>query len=437
MFPLPRLFCLALLVACAGAFVSCAASDAGLRRNQTLSARRLSIVERGAVGDGATLNTASIQGAIDELACDGGGTVVVPSGVFVSGALFFKPGVGLRLEKDAVLRCSTDMANFPPRRTRIEGHFEEAFNPALINADACDGFRLGGEGTLDGAGRAIWDLFWKLRNETEDKRNFRNLGVPRARLALIENSRNVVIEDVTFKDSQFWNLHLYRCRDVLVRNARFQVPDDYAQAPSTDGIDVDSCQDVAIRGCNFSITDDCIAMKGTKGPLALEDKDSPPVERVRIADCVFARGHAAVTLGSEATIVRDVAVENCRVTGEMAVLNFKLRSDTPQRYEDIHYRGLTLDGSGGSLVSISPWRQYIDLKGLPPPKSVVRDITLSDVKGRYGSFGGIRGNRDQTEIENITISDLDLQLAKPELTAKGVNDLRFENVVVNGVSVLP
>ena len=210
--------------------------------------RDVSITDFGAVADDATINTKAIQAAIDHVAGTDGGTVIVPKGVFVSGALFLKPKVNLHLEKDAVLKCSTDMANFPVQRTRIEGHFEEKFNPALINAKNCDGLRITGEGTLDGAGRPIWDLFWKLRAAAPNPGNFPNVGVPRARMALIESSRGVTIEGITFKDSQFWNLHLYRCQDVLVRQARFQVPDDYKRAPSTDGIDLDSCQDVTIDG---------------------------------------------------------------------------------------------------------------------------------------------------------------------------------------------
>ena len=77
-----------------------------------------------------------------------------------------------------------------------------------------------------GADRPIWDLFWKLRDAAPDPTNFPNLGVPRARLALIESSRGVRIEGITFKDLQFWNLHLYNCDGVLVRQTRFEVPDD-------------------------------------------------------------------------------------------------------------------------------------------------------------------------------------------------------------------
>jgi alpha-L-rhamnosidase len=400
----------------------------------TSAARQASIADFGAVADDATINTRAIQAAIDHLAGQGGGTVVVPAGVFVSGALFLKPGVHLHLDLGAVLKCSTDMKNFPVQRTRIEGHIEDSFNPALINASGCDGLKITGQGTFDGAGRPIWDLFWKLRNASPDKRNFRNLSIPRARLALIERSNGVVVDGVTFKDSQFWNLHLYRCRDVVVRNARFQVPDDYKQAPSTDGIDLDSCQNVTIEGCDFSVTDDCIAAKGSKGPHALEDKDSPPVEHIRVRNCTFRRGNGMMTLGSEATIVRDVVVENCRATGASHVAVLKLRPDTPQHYEDIHFRNLTLDAATdkGMIISIQPWSQYAALDGAAPPKSIVRNVSLSGIKGRFGGFGTIRPNPGQTEIGDILLKDFDVQLEHDRLDVAGTGGVRLEHVVVNG-----
>ncbi|HEX8602899.1 MAG TPA: glycosyl hydrolase family 28 protein [Pseudoduganella sp.] len=402
-------------------------------RTAFTAAREASITAFGAVADDKTVNTVAIQKAIDHVAWQGGGTVVVPAGVFVSGALFLKPKVNLHLAKGAVLKCSTDLGNFPPQRTRIEGHFAPSFNPALINANGCDGLKISGEGTLDGAGRPIWDLFWKLRNAAPDPHNFANIGVPRARLALIERSRGVTVEGITFKDSQFWNLHLYRCREVTVRGARFEVPDDYKQAPSTDGIDLDSCQYVTIEDCHFSVTDDCIAAKGSKGPQALDDKDSPPVEHIRVRNCTFRRGHGLLTLGSEATLVRDVVVEHCRVEGRVAnVAVLKLRADTPQHYEDIHFRDITLDADGGSIIAVRPWTQYFDLKGAPPPKSIVRNISLVDIKGRSGSFGKIAPNPGQTEIGDILIKDVAVTLDKPVLDVSGADKLRLENVVVNG-----
>lgn len=396
------------------------------------SGKTVDITTAGAVADDRTVNTAAIQRTIDSLAA-GGGTVHVPRGTFVCGALFFKPGVHLHLAEGAVLKCSTDMQHFPAQRTRIEGHFAPSFNPALINASGCDGFRLSGEGTLDGAGRPIWDQFWKLRKAAPDPHNFANIGVPRARLALIERSRGVVVEGVTFKDSQFWNLHLYRCEDLVVRNARFVVPDDYKQAPSTDGIDLDSCQRVLVEGCYFSVTDDCIAAKGSKGPHALEDKDSPPVIDVRVRNCEFKRGHAVITLGSEATLVRDVLVEDCRVTGYVQnVAMLKLRPDTPQHYENIHVRNITLDSPKGALINIGPWSQYFDLKGTRPPQSIVRNISVSNVRGRFGSFGRIKGNPGQTTISDVVIKDVDLTLEQPQPEIPDASGVRFERVVING-----
>lgn len=391
------------------------------------------ITDFGAVADGATVNTGAIQKTIDHLAAQGGGTVVVPAGVFISGALFLKPKVNLHLEQGAVLRCSTDLKHFPAGRTRIEGHFAPHFNPALINANGCDGLRISGAGTLDGAGRPIWDLFWKLRNAAPGPHNFKNIGIPRARLALIERSRDVTIEGVTFKDSQFWNLHLYRCQQVTVRNARFQVPDDYHQAPSSDGIDLDSCQHVLVEGCYFSVTDDCIAAKGSKGPFAMEDKDSPPVVDVRVRNCEFRRGHHMLALGSEATLVRDVVIEDCRVTGKVDSLAvFKLRPDTPQHYENIHFRNIAVDSSGGQIVTIQPWTQYFDLKGAAPPKSIVRNISLVGIRGRLKSFGTIKPNPGQTTISDVLLKDFDVLLEQEKLDTTDVANLRLENVVVNG-----
>lgn len=262
------------------------------------------------------------------------------------------------------------------------------------------------------------------------------ISISRARLAIIEKSTDVVIDGITFKDSQFWNLHLYRCQDVLVQNAKFEVPDNYKQAPSTDGIDVDSSQDITIKDCYFSVTDDCIAMKGAKGPDADRNKDSPPTERVRISGCTFRRGHAAVNFGSEAHLVRDIVAENCRVTGDMTIANFKLRLDTPQTYEDIHYRDFTLEGGGSRaiLVRISPWTQYTDLKGQQPPKSTVRNITLTKIRGEFGVFGEIRGNPGQTTISDITLKDIDMMLTKnAKLKVDGeVQNLVIEDVKVNG-----
>jgi alpha-L-rhamnosidase len=275
-------------------------------------------------------------------------------------------------------------------------------------------------------------LFWKLRNASPARGNFPNVGVPRARLALIESSRDVKIEGITFKDSQFWNLHIYNCAGVAVSKTRFEVPDDYQQAPSTDGIDLDSSRNVTIDGCFFSVTDDCIAAKGSKGPHAMNDTDSPPVEHIRIRNCIYKRGGGVLTLGSEATIVRDVVVEDCRIIGNVRIATLKLRPDTPQHYEDITFRNITSEATASAILSVQPWSQYANLQGEAPPQSVVRNLSFIGIKGHYTAFGTIRPNPGQTEISNISFKDLDVVLQQEKLAASGVKGLRFENVIVNG-----
>lgn len=387
---------------------------------------RTFITNFGAIGDGQTLNTGKIQSAIDHLAVTGGGTLVVPKGVFLSGALFLKPGVDVFFEEGAVIKGSTNIEDYPKQMTRIEGHFEQ-WLPALINADKCDHLRINGSGTLDGNGRPFYVTFWNARRADP---KVTNLAVPRPRLVCIQNSRNVQIAGITFKDSGFWNLHLYRCQNVLVENDRFMVPDDM-RCPSTDGTDIDSSQGITIRGCTYRVDDDCVGLKGSKGPFAPQDKCSPPVEHIRVENCTFERGNGVVTLGSEATLIRDVVVENCRVTGDVKVAVLKLRPDTPQHYEDVHYRNITLNGDG-QILHVEPWWQFYDLKGQSPPKSIVSDVTLSNITGRYGALGTIEGMAGQTEISNITLKNINVRVNDEKFNAIDVKNLKIKNVTVNG-----
>ena len=398
------------------------------------SSRRVPVTDFGAVGDGTTLNTKSIQSAIDHLATNGGGTLVIPKGVFLSGAIFLKPGVNLSLDEAAVLKGSTNITDFPKMKTRIEGQFID-WIPALVNADHCDHLRITGSGTLDGDGRIFYAEFWHARRKNPD---VTNLAVERPRLMFIENSGDVQVRGITLKDSGFWNLHLYHCENVEVADTHFEAPyqKGTVPGPSTDGMDIDSCQRVTVRGCSFAVNDDCIGLKGTKGPFALQDKSSPPIEHIRVIGCTFLAGQGVVTLGSEATVVNDVIVENCQVTGKIPLARFKIRPDTPQLYENIQYRNITLSGTEDvfqdEIIAIKPWTQFFDLKGATPPKSVVKNITLSNIHGTFGSFGEIEGAPGQTEISDITLENIHVNLKDPNLYAHGVKNLIVRDVTVNG-----
>jgi alpha-L-rhamnosidase len=156
------------------------------------------------------------------------------------------------------------------------------------------------------------------------------------------------------------------------------------------------------------------------------------VEHIRIRNCVYKRGGGVLTLGSEATIVRDVLVENCRIIGHVRIATLKLRPDTPQHYEDITFRNIVSEETASAIVSVQPWSQYANLQGETPPQSVVRNLSFIGIKGHYTAFGTIRPNPGQTEISNVLFKDFDVVLQQEKLAASGVQGLRFENVIVNG-----
>lgn len=386
------------------------------------------IAKLGAVGDGKTLNTVAIQTAIDQCARKGGGTLLIPEGVFLTGAIFLKPGVNVEFKQGAVLKGSTNINDYPKMMTRIEGHFEP-WRSALINGDKVDHLRITGPGTIDGSGSPFWKLFYARRDSIPSTTN---LNVERPRMAFIQNSHDVKITGIKFLNSGFWNLHLYRDQNVEVNNCRFEAPSGARpndHAPSSDGIDVDSSQDITISGCFFSVGDDDIALKGSKGPFAMDDHDSPPVERIHIVDCVFEAGGGVVTCGSEATIVRNVKVERCTARG-VNVLRLKLRPDTPQQYEDITVDNITMEGPS-TLIKVAPWTQYFDLKGQAPPKSLVRNIKISNVKGSCLSLGDMKGNPGTT-FGSFVLSDIDVEAKSGGLSEDSMSKLELHNVKVNG-----
>lgn len=419
--------------------------------------KRFLISDFGAVADGKTLNTVAIQKAIDQAAGKGGGTVEIPAGTFRSGSIFLKKGVHLHLAENAVLLGSTDIEDYPKLNTRIEGHFEP-WRMALVNAQEMDNVRITGKGVLDGNGIAYWAKFWQRRRENP---KCTNLEVERPRLMFIDRCTDVRVEGVSLRYSGFWNLHLYRCSEVVIDGVTITAPTrhtshrnymtaeilknmekdtmvrnlpvkDNILGPSTDGIDIDSSRKVTVRNCYISVNDDNIALKGSKGPLADQDKDSPPVEDILVENCEFGDGNGMITCGSEATLVRNVTVRNCRISGDATVLTLKLRPDTPQHYENILIEDITLEGSG-RVLNVAPWTQFFDLKGHAPPKRQVNNITLRNIRGMFHNLGTLGGNPGDT-LRDITLENIDLKLTDDRFQPKDVAKLVMKNVLLNGKS---
>lgn len=388
------------------------------------SAKTFVITEHGAVPDGEKVQTAAIQKSIEAAASAGGGTVVVPKGIFRSGAIFLRPKVHLHLDAGAVLKGSDDIADYPIQPTRIEGRIND-WAVALVNATATDGLRISGAGSIDGSGLKFWNAFWQRRKENP---KCTNLEVIRPRMMHIRNSKDVKVSGIQMRDSGFWTLHLFQCDGVLVDNIRIVNPQAPVRAPSTDGIDIDSCSNVTVRNCYLAVDDDCIAIKCGKGANAhLENR---PVENITVEHCEFGYGHGVLTLGSEATTVRNVIFRNCKVSGENRLVRFKLRPDTRQLYENITYENITIDGKGGELFDIRPWKQFYDPKAQETQNAVVRNITLRNITATgLKTPGAISGNPGDT-LENFTIERVSI-----EAKDRRWNRDKIKGLVVNGFTI--
>jgi polygalacturonase len=378
------------------------------------------ITDYGAKADGTTLNSAAIQKTIDTAATAGGGVVEIPKGTFLSGSIFLKPGVDLFLDEGAVLLGSQNISDYPKQTTRIEGHFQP-WRMALVNVQSMDHVRIGGTGQLNGNGAPFWAAFRSAPRGTT------NLDVERPRLMFVDHCADVRIEDIALQDSGFWNIHLYHCHDVLLQGLRINAP---AGSPSTDGVDVDSCQNITIRKCEISNNDDDIALKGSKGPFADKDTDSPPVENILIEDCTFGSGNGVLTCGSEATIVRNVTVRNCVINGGANLLTLKLRPDTPQHYSNITIDGITATGAG-RFLNVAPWTQYFDLQGQPSPARVIDHVTARNVTGSFRLLGSLRGTVGDS-ISNITLENINLAVPTTNFTLGPTENVVLKNVAVNG-----
>lgn len=383
------------------------------------------ITDYGIVNDSSLLQTEKIQLLIDYVYEKGGGVVFIPKGTYLSGALFFKQNTHLYLEKDAVLKGSDDISNFPILPTRIEGRSINYF-AALINADNVNGFTISGEGTVNGNGLRYWKSFWLRRQVNPQCTNIEEL---RPRLVYISNSKNVHLSGVKLINSPFWTTHLYKCEKVRLSNLYIYSPKEPVKAPSSDAVDIDVCSDVHIKNCYISVNDDAIALKGGKGPFADKDRNNGGNRNIIIEDCTFGYCHGVLTCGSESIHNRNIILRHCRVDQAIRLLWLKMRPDTPQNYEYILIENIT--GNAKSFLYIKPWTQFFDLQGNREiPMSYSSNVTMRNISLECNTFFDVVESK-QYNLSDFLFENLDIKAEKPEVKIAFVKNFRFINVCIN------
>lgn len=373
------------------------------------SPRRYPALELGILPDRPDLlQTLSIQRAIDSIAEQGGGTLAFSPGTYLCGSVFFRPGVHLHLEKNAVILGSPEIEDFALIPTRIEGRSVKYF-AALINADHCDGFTISGEGVLDGNGLPYWRHFWLRRKFNPE---CTNLDEMRPRILYVSNSDDVTVKGIVIRNSPFWTTHYYRCRRLTLADLQITAPTEPVKAPSSDAVDIDNCAYVHIHDSYFSVNDDAIALKGGKGPDADRRVENGGNSHILIENCRFGFCHSCLTCGSETIHNENIVMRNCQVSGADRLFRLKMRPDTPQKNEYIllsDIRGSCL----GEVFLFDSWTQFRETPEVLP--SFGGHILAERLDMRTGKICVTYGE-EEFQLDDVCIRDSRFAADDPELT---------------------
>jgi len=390
-------------------------------RNADAGKKPYLITDGGAVGDGATLNTKTIQGIIDRCSAEGGGIVVVPKGVFLTGSLFIKQGVSLRVEKDGVLKGSEHLADYLP--AGVSETQRGVLPSALINVEGVTGTILSGEGTIDGSGQKMWEQYWKLRIAHDPDLAFKTR---RPKLVHFLSCKQVGLTGLTLQNQAVWCLNFQLCEDAVAENLTIRAGHN---APSSDGIDPDSCRRVLITGCSIDVDDDCISIKAARSRDGSRPT-TPPCEYIVVRNTHLHYGQGGVDIGSETTGgIRHVEVVDCTAdSGNWAAVRFKSAPNRGGVVEDITYRRFLLTGVRQAFEINMNWASGTS-RGETPAADlpVFRDIHLIDVVGTANSTGVIRG-LERSPVTGVTFTGCKITAAK-DLVVEHASDINLAGLV--------
>ncbi|NLP10734.1 glycoside hydrolase family 28 protein [bacterium] len=321
--------------------------------------RQVRITAYGALGDGRAMNTTAFSRAIEACHADGGGRVIVPAGIWLTGPIVLKDNIDLHLEKNACIVFSPQLDQYPVVHTQYEG--VSAFRrQSPISGRDLENIAITGPGLVDGSGQAwrpvkkmkmtsrqwkelitsggvlssngtIWHpsrqamegeaLLEKLRkkNSTDPAAYAACAEYLRPVMVSLVRCKKVLLDGPTFSNSPAWNLHPFLCEDVVIRNLTVRNP-WYSQ--NGDGLDIESCRRVLVEECSFDVGDDAICVKSGKGEQGR--RLARPCEWLVVRDCTVYHGHGGFTIGSEMSGgVRNVAVQNCTFIGTDMGVRFK------------------------------------------------------------------------------------------------------------------
>lgn len=411
-----------------------------------------SILQYGAKAGGEVDCRSAIKKAIDACSKAGGGRVVVPAGVFLTGAIRLRSNVNLHISKGATLKFATEAKAFlPVVHTRWEGMELMHLSP-LIYAYEETNIAITGEGTLDGQGKAF---FWKWHGNPRYGGNPDVMSQRAARARLYEfmdrnapvserifgdghwlrpqfiqpyKCKNVLVEGVRIIDSPMWEVHPVMCENVTVRNIHVET-----HGPNNDGCNPESCKDVLIDNCYFDTGDDCIAIKSGRNNDGR--RLNTPTENVIIRNCTMKDGHGGITIGSEITGgVRNVfAIGNKLDSPDLwTALRVKNNASRGGVIENIYLKDTTVGTVSRSVIEVD-FNYEEGAKGGHTP--VVRNYVVENLTCLTPNMAVDLQGLDNAPIYDVKLINCDFGTVKKPSIIKNVKNLKLERVKVAGKQV--
>jgi len=357
----------------------------------------------GAVPDNASVNPSTIQSAIDACHQNGGGTVNIPAGTFVTGTLYLKSNVELHLEMNARLLASPNLDDYnsldvyPENFSCVESEGWEGRH--LIIAHGIKNAAITGLGTIDGGAASIFgechpfqafhSYIWSYGLTYQKDRSLPRPG----QTVVFIDCRNIRIIDITIENSPCWCLFFHGCENIQVRGYKAYNRRDWA---NTDGIDIDTCKNVTVSDCIIDTGDDAIAIRCDSAHLT---NGRTVCENITITNCVLASSSSVFRIGVGIGEIRNVLISNLMIHRGGKAFNMITSYSS-------HGHALIEDIRIHNIISENV---YLPIYMREDHDCYIKNITISDYHAK--AFAGcIFVSDGPGNINHISIKDMHLSI---------------------------